>query len=177
MSNKRDRGFTLIELLVTLMVVAVVVSVALPAFTTVIRDNRLVMQSNDLLTALMYARSEAGKRRTAVRVCAGGASCDGDWKDGWIVYDVANDEVLREWQALEGGMTLTAAPDASFLEFESRGWVDASRSLVLCDARGEASARAVNVELTGRAGMARREGGAGDTIVDDVAGNDVQCPE
>lgn len=172
-SIKRDSGFTLIELLVALVVLTIVVTAALPAFTSVIRDNRLATQANELLTAMMYARSEAGIRRSQVRVCAGGSSCNGDWETGWVVYDVDNDEVLRTWPSLDDGMSLTAWPDASFITYEGRGWVDARRSLVLCDVRGVTS-RAINITPTGRAGMARREGGAGDGLVDDIHGNDVQ---
>lgn len=176
MYAKGADGFTLIELLVTVAVAAIVATVALPSFITTIRDNRMAAQTNELLAAVNLARSEAAKRQAEVRVCAGGPACDGAWGEGWVVYDPGRGEIVRSWAAPDAALSLASVPGGSMIAFNSRGWVDARRSLVFCDARGATAARALNIAATGRVALARREGGAGDSIVDDVEGKDVQCP-
>ncbi|HFQ91317.1 MAG TPA: prepilin-type N-terminal cleavage/methylation domain-containing protein, partial [Chromatiales bacterium] len=57
--KKRHTGFTLVELLMTLIIVSIVVSLGAPALTDMIRSNRLTTQTNELVTALNLARSEA----------------------------------------------------------------------------------------------------------------------
>jgi len=119
-------GFTLIELLVTISVVAILLAIAVPSFQTFILNNRLATATNELVSALAIARSEAVKRATRVTVCksanAGAASpvCStaANWQDGWIVFvdvsvagtvdgtDAAN--ILRIFQpAVNTGMTVT----------------------------------------------------------------------
>lgn len=70
----RMRGFTLLELLVTVLVVAILASIAAPAYQQVRTSNQLAADVNSLLMGLNYARVEAVKRRANVefRVVAGG---------------------------------------------------------------------------------------------------------
>ncbi|MDD5033548.1 MAG: GspH/FimT family pseudopilin [Methylococcaceae bacterium] len=83
-------GFTLIELMVTLSVAAIVLTLAVPSFESSIQKNRLATQSNQLITALNLARSEAIKRGVQVTVCksANGSACttSGGWEQGWVVF-------------------------------------------------------------------------------------------
>ena len=93
--GSRNSGFTLVELMVTLAVMTILVTVAVPAFIDVIRDNRQIAATNELVTALNYARSEAIKRGVPVSVCrcvdnaSATPSCDesgSDWSVGWMVF-------------------------------------------------------------------------------------------
>lgn len=82
-------GFTLVELVITIAVVAILVALATPSFTSVINSNRLTAQANNLVADLQLARSEAVRRNRTVRVCRtpDGAVCAaaaGDW-DAWLV--------------------------------------------------------------------------------------------
>ena len=85
-SRRADRGFTLIELIVTLSVLAILIALAVPSFTSLINANRLTAQANELVTSLQLGRSEAVRRNIRVVVCrsADGLSCttatgQGDW--------------------------------------------------------------------------------------------------
>ncbi len=108
---KTNNGFTLIELMVTLAVAIVVLSVGIPVFSTLIANNRAAADSNALVTALQYARSEAVKRGAPVRVCAGNGTnsaptptaCSGDnnWARGLLVLAPDN-EILRVWDVFKG---------------------------------------------------------------------------
>ena len=64
-------GFTLIELLVVVALVAIVLSVAAPSFTTTLTKKRLEGVAAELATDIQYARSEAAQRNAAVGVVFG----------------------------------------------------------------------------------------------------------
>ncbi len=85
------RGMTLIELLTALVIGAILLSLAVPTFHVFVRSNRLSTATNDLVTALTLARSEAVARSVPVRVCASTdqASCAGteSWTEGLVVFN------------------------------------------------------------------------------------------
>lgn len=106
-----SRGFTLVELMVTLVILAILLSIAAPSFRDVIQNNRTQTISTDLLSALQYARSEAVKRGAKVDVCRrNGDACANavDWGNGWLVkVSGAGGAVLRVWEAVDGQDTVT----------------------------------------------------------------------
>jgi type IV fimbrial biogenesis protein FimT len=117
------RGLTLVELLVALAILAIVTTTAVPGFLEFARRNQLASQSNQLVSALHLARSEAVRRSTTVGLCASsdGQACTGpdaeDWSVGWIVFvDTGSPgapgvgEVLRIWPA-QGVAARIAGPD------------------------------------------------------------------
>lgn len=124
---KSTSGFTLIELLVTVAVAAILAVVAVPGFQALFQGNRAATQTNNLVSALNFARSEAIRRGTTVALCpsADQATCTGatDWTTGWIVFDDAdgNDQpadasdLLRVWQSLDGNASLVGPTSHSFL--------------------------------------------------------------
>lgn len=63
-----QRGFTLIELMITLAVMGVLVTLAAPSFYDFILMQRLKAASQQLVTDLQFARSEAASRNQLVRV-------------------------------------------------------------------------------------------------------------
>ncbi len=173
-SCKRN-GFTLIELILTLFLAALVLTVGVPNFQETMRDNRMVTQTNALVTALNIARSEAIKRSVRITVCKSKnqSTCSGDaeWENGWIVFsdqdkdgtfDGAPEEVISTSAGLSGNNTLrTNANFSNFITFtssgESRGNPGNSGTFSLCDARGATKGRAI---LINDAGQIRTEKGA-----------------
>lgn len=113
----RSHGFTLVELMITLLLAAIIMSLAVPGFGDLMRGNRAATQANELVAALNLARSEAVKRGARVSACpsTNQATCANstDWATGWIVFvdlaandgaaPVVQDPVLRAWGALAGG--------------------------------------------------------------------------
>ena len=87
--NKHS-GFTLIELMITLAIVGILLTVGVPSLKTFMQGNQLIASSNELVSALHVARSEAIKLNSRVSICesSNGTSCSntGSWKNGWIVF-------------------------------------------------------------------------------------------
>lgn len=122
-----SRGFSLIELMVTISILAILIAIAVPSFTSAIRDSRIDSLSRELQGALQLARSEAVKRRVNVVVCrrnAAGTACENgtDWGSGWLVQQAGGD-VIKVWDSVQG-MAITG-PNAG-VTFRNNGMVTAT---------------------------------------------------
>ncbi len=72
------RGFTLIELLVTLAVAVILATIAVPSFQSLLERNQFAVEYNEVLSGLLYARSEAVTRRE--KVTATVTQDNGNWR-------------------------------------------------------------------------------------------------
>lgn len=156
----RPAGFTLLELLVVLALSAGLFAVAVPAFSGLVQDARLVAAVNRVVHGVHVARHEALQTGADVVLCRSttGRQCteSGDWNRGFIVFvnrDRDDPPRLDPGETLlqaERGLAL-AAVTANRRAFVFRPW---SRSVngtfTFCDRRGMAAARAVVVSYTGR---------------------------
>jgi type IV fimbrial biogenesis protein FimT len=99
-SSRVHRGFTLIEALVVMTLVGVLLAIAAPSFVTFTATQKVKTASFDLYAALLFARSEAIKRRQNVTVAPNG----GDWKAGWTITTVIGGvaTTLRSQDSLSG---------------------------------------------------------------------------
>jgi len=92
-------GFTLIELMVTLSILATLITIGMPSFSELLRNNAITAAGNDLYASLQFARSEAVSREVVVRVQASGAQ----WSDGWNVFykdDKGDDQILDVYRSM-----------------------------------------------------------------------------
>lgn len=161
------KGFTLIELMITIVIVAVLLSLAGPSFVELVKTNRVQTSTDMFYTTLIAARSEALKRNQPVVICKSinGADCSTDtgvgWEQGWLIYadeDADNaldsgEPVITVREALPAGYTLR--PNGSNfdnrLTYRQDGTVSGNGTFALCDSDGDLDrAREVIIQNTGR---------------------------
>jgi len=179
-------GFTLVELMVTIVVAAILLGLAVPAFRSFMQNDQQWTQTNNLLLALNTARSDAIKSDLAAgaQVCSSsnGLACTNTpWNQGWIVLgaDPANPgnppKVLQAVGALPPGTTLTEGANNLAIPFRSNGALGALANAEpfvffrMCDVRGAAFARYLQITLMGRVV-------ASPTVGRDLLGNALACP-
>jgi len=108
---RRAHGFTLVELVTVVAIVAVLAVLAAPSFTNLIRSQRIKTATNDLVSTLIFARSEAVKRNADVTVSRVGTS----WASGWTVTYVDGGTLTARTQpALNQLSVTTAVPSLTF---------------------------------------------------------------
>lgn len=128
--KQRNSGFTLVELMVTLVIGAILLMVAVPNFRTLLANNRLVAQGNDLVAGFAGARSEAIRQGTECRLYALSGS---NWASGWTLRVDANSDgdfddpgdILRS-NSVDNGTTASTGighnlTNADYVPFNSRG--------------------------------------------------------
>jgi type IV fimbrial biogenesis protein FimT len=173
---KFHRGFTLVDVLVTTGVLGVLAGFAVPAFSNLMQSDRCVSQLNSLVVSLNYARAEAVKRDASITVCASsdGKGCSGaaDWSRGWVVVDANSAGTpLMIMPPLAENTTLSVSGSTSALTFDASGRVMPMlrTTMTLCDARGGAHAREIEVSATGHLAAAQAVG-------HNVSGGALHCP-
>lgn len=90
-TKKQEQGFTIIELMFTIALLAILLGLGVPAFTSALKSNRVTAEVDKFISALNLARIEAIKRNTTVRICKSddGETCGDsavDWHDGWLIW-------------------------------------------------------------------------------------------
>lgn len=167
---KKQGAFTLLEAIITMAIFALLAAVAVPAYQTMVKNNRLTGQVNEVVTALLFARSEAVKRSEPVALCASIdlESCSGtnEWEKGWIVFIDENDnltfesteEILRV-QNRFGTNTVRAEDTSSstaldILAYNAEGMSSNPARFRFCDDRGTSEGKVVRVSGTGRPSQA-----------------------
>ena len=155
-----QKGFTVIELMISLGILAILATIAVPSFQSVIERNRVTAQANSILSAVQSARSEAVKRGTVVRFSAQLVGGNPDITAGWCVHtgaDCDTGTVIREGDTNAG----VVYGGATSVGFDGRGqnvtFADVTFTLQPpdCAATTPNRQRIVLVGLSGRAQVNR----------------------
>lgn len=158
-----------------MVIAAILLTIAAPAFQAVVADQRSTASVNELVESLILARSEAIKRGRYVSVCKSddGATCTAgsDWNEGWIVFsnttsasvnavDVG-DEIIRVHQTLPDTVEISPIGNIDgFVSFRPVGTVGTtalnfSGTLTLCDLNDNTIPRGLLISPSGRFQISR----------------------
>ncbi len=136
--RRRSAGFTIIELMFTVFIAAVLLAIAVPSFRGMMASNRLVTQTNDLIGAMNYARSEAITRNRTAVFCRADSDTDtdcsaaaGNW-GFWIIRNTAG-EVSRRGTLPDygGAMRVTSTIGLDRIAFGADGLARTSLGALL----------------------------------------------
>lgn len=160
----------MIELMVTVAVVAIIAAVALPNLRTFVLNSRRDSLVDGLVASLHYARTQAIDLNQTTFLCAGtGGVADGTppcataaWSSGWQVIATpvgSTTPQLLTTHALGTSGTapsVTAVNGSVFFQFNGNGTVAMSmpsggstETIRVCDSRGAAYARVVEINTAG----------------------------
>jgi type IV fimbrial biogenesis protein FimT len=168
--RSKSRGFTLLELMMGLAIGAVLIGIAVPSFTAIIRQNRLANQTNEFMVTLALARSEAVKRGGRISICSSNAAqtaCSNapEWGNGWLLFSdmegaagdididgtAPDDTIIQAWPApAEDAMVVTSV--RRFFSYGSDGRADAATVFSISPHTcSDDNARTITVNLSGHA--------------------------
>lgn len=142
-----QRGFTIIEILAVIVIMGIMATIAAPSFVTFSSSQKVKTASFDVYAALMFARSEAIKRRQNVTV----TPVSSDWKNGWTISTTIGgvDTMLRTQDALTG--VTFAGPTSVVYRLDGRLTSTAAQGVLIQPQVADASIknRCIRVDLTG----------------------------
>ncbi len=154
-------AITLLELMLALAVLAIVLATAIPALDAVLLNIRMSNNVNELIHSLYNARQNANATGTSTALCGSrdGIQCSTtrDWTGGWLLFANNDADEPPQIDAGEGILAVgRLSPQlhlyANRTAFIARpfGLRSTNGTLVWCDRRGAAHARAVIVSFTGK---------------------------
>lgn len=113
------RGFTLIEMMVCLIVLAIVIAIGMPSYSTWVQNTRLRNAAESIQNGLQLARAEAVARNRTVRFAIGEGS-------SWTVCEPEGDgctEIQRRatGDGSSAAVTVVAVPDIANVDFDAMG--------------------------------------------------------
>ncbi|PPC93790.1 MAG: prepilin-type cleavage/methylation domain-containing protein [Methylotenera sp.] len=158
-----QQGFSLIEMMVVVTIMAILASVAFPAFDDALLSTKLRSYANNFIASTHLARSEAIKRNAVVTLCVStnGTSCGaGGWEQGWLILSGAS--VLQYQQATASGYKITEANGIDSLSFQPTGIGVTQATLTFCRATSSTGEqkRVVTLSSSGRASVSKTSAGA-----------------
>lgn len=138
-------GFSLVELLIVVAIAAVLAGLALPNYQFMLVNMEIRGISFDLVTQMMFARSEALKRNSTVQIDPVG----GDWNKGWQIK--FGSDVLREQPPVKRVDVAVSPASTTSIRFSQTGRVsNGALAIQISDAAGKSpEISCVSVGLTG----------------------------
>jgi Tfp pilus assembly protein FimT len=155
-----DAGHTLTELMAILGIAAVLAATAVPLFSTLLLDSRMNAVVATTMHAVNLARQFSATRGETIRLCgsANQRECSGamDWSAGLLLTNDVG--LFRQGLGFAGGRgTPRLRSNRATLSFEAGSGYSTPATLVVCDRRGAAAARAVILSRTGRPRVSLRD--------------------
>ena len=155
------RGFSLYELLVTLALAALLVSIGLPSFSSLLARSQQAVEINALFHAFHLARKQSIMRRKVVSLCPSrdGESClaGKDWSPGWIMFENTDRDSPPRVDPGEIIVRAHDVTDAVRIVANRQGFTlratfkrATNGTFVICDTQDRVAAKSLIVSYTGR---------------------------
>ena len=119
-SGKKWRGFTLVEMMVTVAVGMILVSIAVPAYSSLVSNSRFDSATQSISMAYRIARSEAVKKTTAMAV----RPVNHDWNKGVEVWQISPAALVWASGTPASGTSLSVAEPSATAS--SQIWISAN---------------------------------------------------
>lgn len=158
----QPRGFTLLELVMTVSILAILGSLAVPAFSGMWLDAKRATTVNAFVHSVFLARSSAVQSGLTVTLCRSTdlQTCSHqllDWQAGWIVFVDTDDDLPpvrdpdeRVIDVFQGGQGADITSNRLSYSFRPHVHRVVNGAVVFCDRRGSSHARAVIINSAGR---------------------------
>lgn len=154
------------ELMVTLLILAILLSVAVPSFDAVVGRQELRSKTDLLTSTIAYARNEAVARVASVVMCGStdAQTCNNtsDWSQGWLVFLDKNDdgvlnladgdEILKRGGDGGGSISVALSDSEKTIEYSEQGESSEARRIFMCASNADGNedrARTVSVSVVG----------------------------
>lgn len=149
-----ERGFTLSELMVVMALMAIVMGFAIPGLRDLMGGQKVKSAAFDLVSSVMYARSEAGKRGASISLKAVSSN---DLASGWcVIFGTAANcsvtapasETMRVHQPYPT-VSFTWKTTAGPVVFGQTGRISSLVSIEVADLSNTAFKRCITIDVTG----------------------------
>ena len=108
-TGRRAAGFTIIEVLMVVVILGILVSMGLPSMRDLIASTKVKTATSDVFASLIFARSEAIKRNSAVEIVPVVST---NWNAGWRVRPAGTTTDLQVQDAITGDVAVSG-PNSS----------------------------------------------------------------
>lgn len=156
-----NRGFTLVEMMLAVAVLAILLSIGLPAFGGLIDNQRMDSSVNSLVRGIQFTRTEAIRRNRHVTM----TPLQQDWNDGWVIFLDTNhngrhdvgEQILRQEQPALISHIHANTNIAGYLRYNAQGESELlnggfqSGTFSLCPRQPGVQGRKVIINRVGRA--------------------------
>ncbi|MCW8107373.1 GspH/FimT family pseudopilin [Alteromonas ponticola] len=177
------KGLTLVEMMIALAIMAILITVVAPNVQTILMQNRIVADINNLSAAIKHARFTAVDEQTAVTFCptSNYTHCASSWALAKMVFIDSNGNGLRDdseaiilsADPLSSSNSVSGATGA--VQFSANGGTDLNAAVTICPDNGDVNlASALIVTLYGRVTTAQDSDNDG--IKENSSGAALTCP-
>lgn len=179
---RKQSGLTLVEMMIGLAIIGVVITFAIPSAQSIIQQNRIVAEINELSGIVQFARNNSIDEQINTVLCPSQnfSTCTNDWDHPKMVFsDVnGNNERDADEQLLVGSSSISQHNNLSGpalpIQFLPNGSTLIAASLVLCNNDNDDSyARALFISLQGRVKMSKDTNNDG--VYEDPEGVALDC--
>lgn len=162
--KSRSTGYTLLEVLVVIAIFSILISMAAPAFQSMILKEKVRSATNQWQSAFFLAQREAMRLKEKVTFCGSsdGKTCNNakDFSKGWLVLKGSEPRIIQDTMLGDLKLDLNRQPiririesARSFtrgIEFHANGRINNQQGTISICTHDEAYCRFLKISLGGR---------------------------